>query len=539
MAKVDPAGSAVVYGTYLSGADAWDGGITVDAAGAAYLTGRALENFPATPGAFDTTLNREANTLVPADAFVAKFNPAGSALTYATYLGGSLFESGADIAVDAAGAAYVAGGTTSSDFPTTRGALDITKAPDQFFPVSDAFVTKVDPSGSALVYSTYLGGSLGDEAASAIAVDAAGAAYVTGRGPTVPTTAGAYDNTANGIDAFVTKLTATGGALAYSTYLGGAESDSGADIALDTTGAVYITGSTSSTDFPTTSDAFDTTHNGTFTAFLAKLHLPSRPARASTLDFDGDANTDVSVFRPSGGFWFVEGGTVAQFGTTGDIPVPGDYDGDGRSSFAVFRPSIGVWLVDGGASVPFGTNGDIPVPADYDADGRPDTAVFRPSNGIWLRPNSLLVRWGTAGDIPVPGDYDGDTKADEAVFRPSSGAWFIRRSTGGESLVSYGTDGDIPVPGDYDGDGRAEVAVFRPSNGFWFVQGGAIVQWGTAGDIPVPGDYDGDGTTDIAVFRPSNGYWFVNGGAITQFGTSDDVPLPLPDAIRRFFFAPL
>ncbi|MDQ4133440.1 MAG: VCBS repeat-containing protein [Actinomycetota bacterium] len=260
--------------------------------------------------------------------------------------------------------------------------------------------------------------------------------------------------------------------------------------------------------------------------------------REAPNDFNIDGRTDVSIYRPSNGYWFVNGGAITQFGAAGDIPVPGDYDNDGDTDVAVFRPSNGYWFIHNGPIVQYGGAGDIPVPADYDGDGDTDIAVFRPSNGYWYINNIMtpnIVQYGANGDIPVPADYDGDGDADIAIYRPSNGYWFIN----GGAITQFGAPGDIPVPGDYDGDGDYDVAVFRQSNGYWFVSGGAITQYGANGDIPVPGNYDGDADTDIAVFRPSNGYWFVNGGAITQFGANGDVPLPIPDAIRRFFFTPL
>src|SRR5438477_2498195 len=178
-------------------------------------------------------------------------------LVYATYLGSSGWDYGSGIAVDAAGSAYVTGSTSSADFPTAN-ALQAAKAGFQ-----NAFVTKLNPTGSALVYSTYLGGSRGDEGFG-IAVDAAGSAYVTGGTGSAdfPTTAGAFQTTYGGGDAFVTKLNATGTALVYSTYLGGSRGDGGFGIAVDAAGSAYVTGSTNSTDFPTTPGAIQTTYSG-------------------------------------------------------------------------------------------------------------------------------------------------------------------------------------------------------------------------------------------------------------------------------------
>jgi putative transposon-encoded protein len=269
----------------------------------------------------------------------------------------------------------------------------------------------------------------------------------------------------------------------------------------------------------------------------ATVSLTVAPAsRKAVADFDGNGATDLSVFRPASGTWYLQGSPQQNYGASGDIAVPADYDGDGKADVAVFRPSNGVWYVKGSAgtdtAVAFGASGDVPVPADYDGDGKADRAVFR--SGVWYVQGGGSVAFGASGDIPVPADYDGDAKADRAVFR--SGVWYVKGSAGTDTATAFGTSGDVPVPGDYDGNGSAEVAVFRPSNGVWFVQGGAATAWGTSGDVPVPGDYDGDGDLELAVFRPSNGVWFVQGGATTAWGATGDVPLPLPAAVHRSAF---
>ena len=192
----------------------------MDASGNAFVTGYTYSSdFPTTAGAYDATANG------CSDAFVTKLNPTGTGLVYSTFLGGSSVDYGNGIAVDASGNAFVTGYTNSSNFPTTAGAYDATA--DGCY---DAFVTKLNPSGTGLVYSTFLGGSSdwGDYG-NGIAVDASGNAFVTGYtdSSNFPTTAGAYDATANGAsDAFVTKLNPTGTGLVYSTFLGGSGDDS-------------------------------------------------------------------------------------------------------------------------------------------------------------------------------------------------------------------------------------------------------------------------------------------------------------------------
>ena len=281
-------------------------------------------------------------------------------------------------------------------------------------------------------------------------------------------------------------------------------------------------------------------------------------------DFTGDAKTDVSVFRPSSGGWFVSDGATTTYGQNGDIPVPADYDGDSRTDTAVYRPSVGTWYIHNSQAntdtlVTYGVASDIPVPADYDGDGRADIAVYRPSTptyasgGTWYVHNSatntdtIVTFGGIQGDIPVPGDYDGDERADLAIFRPAEGGWYVRNSADASvASVSYGQNGDIPTPGDFDGDGRTDTAVYRPSVGTWYVHNSqantdTLLTYGVGTDVPQVGDYDGDGRSDIAIYRPSTAAWYArysgNGtDLIVTYGVGGDVPLPMPAAIRRFFY---
>ncbi len=249
--KLNPEGTALVYSTYLGGGSDEGYGIAVDDKGSAYVTGRTLSaNFP-------TKNPLQPNLSNSFDAFVAKLNPEGSALVYSTYLGGSGMEYSSGIAVDYKGNAYVTGFTSSTDFPT-ENPLQPTFAGQLNNSENNAFIAKLNPEGSALVYSTYLSGANntfgGGSFGFGIAVDYKGQAYVTGttsstdfptKNPLQPNFGGRSS------DAFVAKLNSEGTALVYSTYLGGSKLDEGRSIAIDAKGNAYVTGTTVSTDFPT------------------------------------------------------------------------------------------------------------------------------------------------------------------------------------------------------------------------------------------------------------------------------------------------
>jgi beta-N-acetylhexosaminidase len=238
-------------------------------------------------------------------------------------------------------------------------------------------------------------------------------------------------------------------------------------------------------------------------------------------DYNGDGRSDLAVWRPSTGVWWVHGVVTAQWGKPGDVPVPADYNGDGRVDLAVWRPSTGVWWVHGVVTAQWGKPGDVPVPADYNGDGRVDLAVWRPSTGVWWVHGVVTAQWGKPGDVPVAGDFNGDGRADLAVWRPSTGVWWVR----GIEMVQWGRPGDVPVAGDFNGDGRADLAVWRPSTGVWWVRGIEMVQWGRPGDVPVAGDFNGDGRADLAVWRPSTGVWWVRGVITAQWGQPSDIPV--------------
>jgi hypothetical protein len=255
VSKINSLGTALIYSTYLGGSGVNGGdaanAIAIDSAGNAYVTGTTgSADFPVTAQALSGSLRGAT------DAFVAKLNPSGNGLVYSTYFGGSGSDSAAALAIDATGSVYITGSTGSTDLSSTPGA--ISKALKS---ANDAFVAKINPAGSTLVYSTYLGGSLEDDAY-AIAVDATGNAYVAGStvSQDFPVTAGSFQ-TRHGTApvAFIAKVNPSGTGLGYSTLLGGTFGESANAIAIDGTGAAYVAGTTYSYDFPTSPSAFSST----------------------------------------------------------------------------------------------------------------------------------------------------------------------------------------------------------------------------------------------------------------------------------------
>jgi FG-GAP-like repeat/FG-GAP repeat len=283
-------------------------------------------------------------------------------------------------------------------------------------------------------------------------------------------------------------------------------------------------------------------------------------------DFDADGKTDLSVFRPSLGDWFIQrstqGFSQTHWGLSGDKLAPADYDGDFKTDLAVWRengygdPNRSYFFILQSSNntfrqEQFGRVGDVPTAVgDWDGDGRADPAVYRSGVGagsqsfFFYRPSGTAgvdfrtIWWGTSGDQPVRGDFDGDGKLDAAVFRPSNSIWYVSQSSNGQTLYqSWGTSADRPVPADYDGDGKTDVAVFRPSNNIWYFLKSATgtpsySQWGISGDSLAPADYNGDGKAEVAVYRPSEQRWYIPPCAVTnavntKFGSSGDVAVPV------------
>ncbi|MEO8380533.1 MAG: SBBP repeat-containing protein [Acidobacteriota bacterium] len=327
---IDP---VLVYSTYLGGSGVDQiSSVATDAAADTFITGATTSpDFPTSVGAFQSTKAGAAPTLAPpdpgtSDVFIAKLNPAGTALLYATYLGGTNDDAGNGVTVDAVGNAYVVGTSYSTDFPTTAGAAQ------QVFggSANDAFVTKLNATGSTLLYSTYLGGSGYDNGIS-VAIDSLGNAYIGGAAtPNFPVTGGAFQTAPGGFgsfDAFVAKLDATGATILYATLLGSIGTDAVNGIAVDATGFAYVTGFTSSpafSNFPTTLGAFKTVNTGSSDdAFVAKVSQNGSALVYSTLLGGTGSDTAFGIAIDGTGNAYVTGfARSLDFPTTAGVVQP-------------------------------------------------------------------------------------------------------------------------------------------------------------------------------------------------------------------------
>ncbi|HEY6389843.1 MAG TPA: SBBP repeat-containing protein [Bryobacteraceae bacterium] len=307
IAKLDPTGNHLIYSTVLGGAQTdCPGAIAVDAAGNAYVAGyTSSTDFPVTAGAYQT----QSSGLE--DGFVLKLSASG-ALVYSTYLGAPGRDFVTAIAVDTSGNAYVAGYTSSVGFPIVAGAFQSAYAGGFF----DAFVTKVKATGSALLYSTFIGGS-GNDTASSIAIDTNGNAYIAGQtdSSNFPVSAGVVQSSnAGGSDAFVTKLNAAGSAIAFSTYLGGASNELGNAIAIDSSQNVYLAGATASVDFPVSAGAFQIALAASYDAFVTKLNSSATAVVFSTyLGGSGSDQATALTLDSSGTVWLTGSSSSTNF----------------------------------------------------------------------------------------------------------------------------------------------------------------------------------------------------------------------------------
>jgi beta-propeller repeat-containing protein len=398
--KLNASGSALVYSTYLGGSDNEQPfGIAVDAADNVYVTGGTRSaNFPL------------ANPIQSAnaglfDVFVTKLNAAGSALVYSTYVGGSADDIGEGLALDPAANAYVTGDTHSTDFPTEQ------PVQGQYGGgMSDAFVTNMNASGSAFVYSTYLGGS-GDDEGRGIAADAVGRAHVVGLTTSTdfPTANALQPENAGGFDAFVTTLRPTG-SFFYSTYLGGSDFDQGGGIALDASGNTYLAGSTRSLDFPTFLP-IQPTNRGNGDAFIAKLNAAgSRLLYSTYFGGSGDDRAFAIVERAFKSIYVAGLTTSTDFPTRNPFQAAKGGFSDGFvASFvtsAVGRPVLSYSTYLGGngdddvSSLAVDASGNAYVTGPTSSTNFPTAMPFQGANGGGF--DAFVSKIGAAEMSEVP-----------------------------------------------------------------------------------------------------------------------------------------
>ena len=446
VAKLNAAGNTLVYCTYLGGSgDDRAFGIAVDGGGNAYVTGWTYStNFPVTSGAWQRSLRGGR------DAFVAKLSPAGNALVYSTYLGGASHDSANAIAVDSGGNAVVAGDTYSSDFPVAY-AVQGSSGGRQ-----DGFVAKLNASGSALLWSTYLGGG-GDDRANGVSVDQTGAVYVTGGtfSTNFPVQQALRATNAGGQDAFVTKISADGRNLVYSTYLGGSggtatANEAGMAIGVDLGGNAYVAGVTPSLNFPVANALRSAPGGGGMDAFVAKLNPSGTSLVYST--YLGGSSQDYALalaVAPSGL------AAVAGYTASSDFPVSralqpaksGGYD----AFVARLRPDGGAWEV----STYWGGS---------DSDAAYAAAMDRAGN-LWIAGQTL------SADYPL--------KAPIQSSDPGAGSAFVARIVDFTPVAAFrGWDGSprltifgstlFPNAGGYVG---SEVGIWQNGAGDIYVVG--------------------------------------------------------------------
>ena len=451
VSKLSSSGSRLIFSTYLGGGAREEGAdITVDESGNAYLTGWTYSTEAPLFPVLHAYQSTSGGIL---DAFVSKLASSGASLIFSTYLGGSSSDSGYGIGLGLYQTVYIAGKTSSSNFPTINP-YQAGKAGS-----SDLFVTRFTTSGSVLLFSTYLGSS-GNDSDPDLALDNRGGIWIVGDTSSsgFPTVNPYQASKAGSSDAVLARLFQSPPASATHTDFNG---DGTSDIAIfrDSSGLWAIRG-------------------------ISRFYFGGSGDEPVPGDYNGDGTTEGGIFRPTSGLWALRGVSRIYFGGSSDQPIPGDYDGDGAWDTAIFRDSSGLWAIRGVTRVYYGGVGDTPIPSDFVTEGIREIGIFRGSTGLWAARGVSRIYYGTSGDIPLPANYDTATDyltSEPAIFRPSTGLWAIISNT----RVYYGVESDSPVPADYTGNSADSIAIFRSSTGLWAVREVTRVYFGGSGDMPV------------------------------------------------------
>jgi len=392
--KIDAAGANILYSTYIggSGQDRGDG-IAVDANGNAFVVGRvdsSSVNFPTTAGSFGP--NYRGGDF---DGVVFKLNGQGNALVYSGFLGGEENDSTEGVIVDGTGNAYVTGGTKSAAFPTTITAYQGTRAGD-----TDAFLTKINPSGSALLYSSYLGGS-GTDRGSGIAIDSNGNAYISGftSASDFPTESAFQNNFGGSFDAFVAKFDTNGtgvSSLLFCSYLGGAGDDKAYGIAIDSGGNnVYVSGQTSSNNFPLLAPV-QSSFGGSFDAFIAKISSGGTKVYATYLGGSSDDRGSGIAVNSAGAVYVTGATSSTNFPTVTPLQLA---NGGGFDAFiAKLNPAGNAYLystyLGGSANESNASTGTSTNPIALDSSGNAYITGFTASTNF---PTATPLQSNNAG----------------------------------------------------------------------------------------------------------------------------------------------
>jgi hypothetical protein len=558
--KLSPSGSQLLYSTYIGGRGSdMANAIAVDSYGSAYIAGETnSSDFPTV------------NAIQPAlaggtDAFVIKLAPNGASIAYGTYIGGATTDRALGIAV-LNGEAYITGGTESYNFPTVRA----------FQPrnggAQDAFVSKINASGNALVYSTYLGGSYGvpgaPEQGNAIAVTAAGEAIITGvtSSSDFPVTSALQPAPGGSNDAFVAKLSPSGATLQFSTYFGGAGDDVGNAIVLDRTGNIFIAGMTGSINLPVFAP-IQSGKAGLYNAFIAVIKGAGNTLSFSSYWGGGGSESAAGVAIDANGGAVIVGSTaswnlplknqlqaynpglvsgfIARFSSL--LISPRDFNGDGQNDLVWQNPTTGeAWISFLAQGRPLSeqqvsgaTSWQIAGIGDFNADGQPDLLWRYPPTGeywAWLmsrtqRTSSVLISSPTTWKIGTLGDLNGDGNIDVLWHDPVNGSlwvWLMQKTTL-TSVIQLSGPTTFRAVGvaDFDRDGRADLLMQDVNTGelaFWFTDGTKVIsQKSVAGATTwkaiAVADFDSDGYSDILWQYPPTGevwLWLMNGTSYRQ-----------------------